>query len=379
MAEKLGNRSESLGDKTDGAWEQIGREVQLRQAREVTGARGVGEGLVAGVAEKSAQHDNTQRLEQLRQEAQRASRGTAAKNGNADNNQAEALDFGYETELKTPNDVINDLQNYVIRDGVVYRKVNTVNAQPGEKGNVRLVPETDEDASLRVKTSRFLFNEAQNLRNKAKHVAGKRFVDRGPQYYIDQAMARYAIRDEENSYATNKLVRNLVNNGGVTETIGTPELADTKFEMLDGLRADYGRALLERKMRQRGQTIKDVKVDIDNSTFKKDGYSTVEIKLATGELVDNSYAHPAAAELMRLDTQLREALQNKDYRAHAKYLAEAREMVRKNGLQVTEREWQQAKESRRRRWAELKMKEARVLGDKQMFSLWRNRRETGQW
>ncbi len=388
MAERLGNRAESLENGGDNSWGWLGDEVELRGRGDADRTSGQGE-VTRGEAEKQRQ----ERIEQLRSEAQNASRGSHPESGrqnlntvqseslNLNNNESsEVTGLGYEAELNTPNDVLRDIRNYVIQNGVVYRKVAR-GERSKKKGNesVELMPEADEDVVLRVKTSRFLYNEALDLRNAAKRVAGKRFVDRGPQYYINKAMERYAVRDEENDYATNKLVRNLVDQGGVQELFAGEDLNESKYSMLVGLKSDYGRALLERKMRQRGQTIKDLQVNVDTSEFKKNGHSTVEVKLNTGEFVDRSLHHPAAGELTALDEKLSDALQKKDKTAYETALTEARKTVREQALQVTQEEWQRAKEPQRKRMADLKMKEARVLGNKRMYTLWRERRESGNW
>ena len=275
----------------------------------------------------------------------------------------------YETELNSPDDILNDVNNFTIRDGKVYSR---------ETGQI----ETDEDTILRAKTSRFLFNEARALRDSDANAGGDRFTDRGPAFYIDKAMDRFAIKDEENSYGTNKLINALVRTGRHEEPIGSGELTDTKFSMFDGEKADYGKALLRRKFRQRGVDIGSFNINLDNSEFQHNGYSNVSIEITTKPLVrsvessqpkedkEPSLHHPAAEQLSQLEQGLAEARKNGDEDAIKGYQEALKRTISENPLEVSPDEWDNMDNEQKTRFYELKMKEARTLGDRDAFNFW---------
>lgn len=272
----------------------------------------------------------------------------------------------YETELNSPDDILNDINNFMIKDGVVYSK---------ETGQV----ETDEDTILRAKTSRFLFNEARILRDTDANAGGDRFRDRGPAFYIDKAMDRYAIKDEENDYGTNKLINELVKTGRHEESIGSGELANTKFSMFDGEKADYGKALLKRKFRQRGLDMGDINIVFNNSEFQRNGYSDVSIEVATEPLAsktevasreENAFHHPAAEKLDQLKQGLLEAQKSGDEDAIKGYQEAMKRTIFENPLEVSPEEWDNMGDVEKTRFYELKMKEAKTLGDRDAFDFW---------
>lgn len=275
----------------------------------------------------------------------------------------------YETELNSPDDILNDVNNFMIKNGTVYSK---------ETGQI----ETDEDTILRAKTSRFLFNEARALRDADANAGGDRFRDKGPAFYIDKAMDRFAIKDEENGYGTNKLINELVRTGRHEEPIGSGELTDTKFSMFDGEKADYGKALLKRKFRQRGVDMGDFNITLDNSEFQHNGYSNVSIEITTKPLMrrtettsnnentENALHHPAAEQLEQLERGLAEARNSGDEDAVKGYQEAIKRTVSENPLEVSPEEWDGMDNEQKTRFYELKMKEARTLGDRDAFNFW---------
>lgn len=275
----------------------------------------------------------------------------------------------YETELNSPDDILNDINNFTIKNGTVYSR------------ETRQV-ETSEDAILRAKTSRFLFDEAKALRDTDANANSNRFIDRGPEFYIDKAMARYAINDEENSYGTNKLINELVRSGKFNEAIGSGDLADTKFAMFSGEKADYGKALLRRKFRQRGMDISDFQITLDNSEFQHNGYSNVSIEITSKSFVQQSeiphqatdamsvLRHPAAERLNQLQHDLAEARKNNDEDAAAGYRAAIKHAVSENPLEVSPEEWDNMDNTQKEQFYRLKMQEAKILGDKEAFDFW---------
>lgn len=279
----------------------------------------------------------------------------------------------FETELTSSRYVLEDIDSFAIKDGRVYSR------ETGEEV-------TDEDTILRAKTSRFLFDKARDSRDDDAQVLGKRFNDRGPDYYVEKMMQRYAIRDEENSYGTNKLVNELVATGKISEDTGGNALTG-KYSMFTEEEADYSTALIRRKLRQRGMDLADLKVSLDDSEFQHNGYSHVEIALEIkplkdedskghlGENSENLLHHPAQEQLSRLEADLAEARKNGDKDAAAGYEAALRRVVSENPLEVTPEQWNVMDSEQRKRFYELKMKEAKTLGDRDTFDFWAANRE----
>ena len=275
----------------------------------------------------------------------------------------------YETELTSPKDVLNDIQSFEIQNGIVFSK------ETGDKV-------TDEDTILRAKTSRFLFNEARALRDSAANANGDKFVDRGPEYYVDRAMERFAIRDEENGYGTNKLIHELIETGRHEQPIGSDTLAETKYDMFDGKKADYGKALIKRKFRQRGIDMEDLRIKIDTTNFKRDGVSDVIIEVGTKPLVSSkesageSFHHPAAEQLKGLEKGLTEAIKDRDTDAIKGYREAIKTTVLNNPLEVKPEEWDEMNDDQKRRFYELKMRESKAAGDDDSYDFWRANLET---
>ena len=225
----------------------------------------------------------------------------------------------YETELTSPAAVLDDIQNFTIKSGKVYDK---------STGNEEL----DEDAILRVKTSRLLFNAAKTKRNLDQHTLGERFKDRGPEFYIDGALKRYGFKDENTEFAEGKMLKNLVDTGSFQEGYGDNTLENSKFDIFIGKKGDLGRALLQRRLKQHGLAMHDLNISIDTSNFQKDGYSIVNIQVNTSPLApppENSTSKITLAEWQNLDT------------------------------------------SEKERFLKLKMKEEKTRGDRTAYNYWR--------
>ena len=272
---------------------------------------------------------------------------------------------GYETELTSPSDVLNDTQKFAIKNGKIYSR------ETGQE-------ESDEDTVLRVKTSRFLFNEAKNLRDEQAQMLGDRFVDKGPDYYVDKIMDRYGFKNEDTEYAEGKLLKNLVDNGAYHQTIGNDSLNNTKFDMFIGNKGDLGRALLRRRLKQHGLEMINMDINVDSSTFKKDGYSTVDIKVGTAPITKaerassnpNSFSHPAAEQLSKLEAELIKAQEEGDEETARGYRAALKMVVERNRLEVSPKDWDNMDDEQKERFYKLKMKEEKILGDKDAFNFW---------
>lgn len=271
----------------------------------------------------------------------------------------------FETELTSPSDILSDVQKFTVKDGKVYSK------ETGQE-------ESDEDTILRVKTSKFLFNEAKALRNEQSQMFGDRFTDKGPDYYVDKIMDRYGFKDEDTEYAEGRLLKDLVNTGAHHQTIGRGDLIGSKYDMFVGEKGDFGKALLERRLKQHGLEMTDMNVNIDSSTFKKDGYSTVDIKVSTTPVTKfesapdglDAFHHPAAEQLGRLEAELAKAQKDGDETAINGYKAALKMVVERNQLEVSPEEWDKMSKSDKERFYKLKMKEAKILGDRDSFNFW---------
>ncbi len=271
----------------------------------------------------------------------------------------------YETELVSPSDVLSDIQEYTIKDGKVYSKETSQE-------------ETDENTILRVKTSKLLFNEAKRLRDRESHMLGDRFTDRGPNYYVDRTMDKYGFKNEDTKFAEGKLLKDLTNNGAHHQTILADDLTGSQYDMFVGKKGDLGKALLKRRLKQHGLKMTNLEVTLDSSTFKKDGFSTVDIRVDTTSTSvpennpDSSYTlhHPATSQLGQLEAELKKAQDDGDEEAAKGYRAALKMVVERNRLNVSPEEWSNMSDNQKERFYIIKMKEEKILGDKEAFNYW---------
>ena len=265
----------------------------------------------------------------------------------------------YETELTSPNAVLDDIKGFAIKDGKVYNR--------DSKEEV-----TDEDTVLRVKTSRFLYNKAKALRDEEQHMRGKRFTDRGPEFYVNSAMDRYGFNDEETIYAQGKLLKTLVGSKTHTESISGDDIAKTKFDFLANENADLGTAMLKRRFHQHGLELNDVRVSIDYTRFKKEGGTDVTISIDSSPLQkESSFHHPFAEQLSNLEKGLEEARKSGNEEDVAGYQAAIKMTVERHPLEVTPDTWDKMSPADRSRFFQIKMKESKILGDKDAYNFWK--------
>lgn len=271
----------------------------------------------------------------------------------------------YETELVSPSDILNDVQKFIIKDGKVYSRETRQE-------------ETDEDTILRAKTSKFIFNEAKALRDEQSQMFGDRFTDKGPDYYVDKMMDRYGLKDENTEYAEGKLLKELVDTGTHRQGMSGDNLVDSKYGMFVGNKEDFGKALLRRRLKQHGLEMDDIQIGVDTSNLQKDGYSIVSIKVDTAPLAKfedtsdnlNGFHHPAAEQLRKLEDELRKAQKDGDEETARGYRAAMKMVVERNRLEVSPEEWDGMNNAQRERFLRLKMKEEKILGDKDAFDFW---------
>lgn len=269
----------------------------------------------------------------------------------------------YETELTFPTDVLEDVKKFTIKGGKVFSK------ETGQE-------ETDEDTVLRVKTSKLLFNEARALRDEDSRTRGKRFIDKGPDYFVDKAMDRYGFKDENTKYAKGKLLKELVDTGSHHQDYADNNLADSMYDMFIGPKGDLGRALLKRKFKQHGLEMTGFDLSLDDSLFQKLGHSVVDIKITTTPIAESEEPanevlhHPAAEQLKQLEAELAKAERNGDETAVNGYKAALKMVVERNQLEVSPEEWDKMSDADKERFYKLKMKEAKILDDRDSFNFW---------
>ena len=275
----------------------------------------------------------------------------------------------HETELTSPSDVLDDVQKYVIKDGKVYSR------ETGQE-------ESDEDMVLRIKTSRFLFNEAKAFRDENKWARQRRtnskFVDQGPASYIDSMMDRYGFKDENTGSRQGKLLKELVDTGLHHKDVSGFNLEETIYGMFVGQKGDLGKAVLERRLKQHGLKMIDMSINFDTLTNKRSGSSIIDIKVSTTPIVKTEnisndpdfFSHPAAEQLSKLEEELTKAQEEGDEEAAKGYRAALKMVVERNRLEVSPEDWDNMNDDQKERFYKLKMKEERVLGDKDAFNFW---------
>ena len=269
----------------------------------------------------------------------------------------------YETELTSPENVLDDVKKYTIKDGKVYSK------ETGQE-------ESDEDAILRIKTSRFLFNEAKSRYDERASRRGN--IERPPEFYVNQMLEEYGFKNEDAKDPKGQMLKDLIENGFHHQTFWGDDLSKSKYSMFVGEKEDFGKALLERRLKQHGMRMSDMNIDVDTSTFRKGNYSTVEINIGTTPVTkpentpDNSSAfhHPAAEQLEKLEAEIAKAEQNGDEDAANGYRSALKMVVERNQLEVSPEDWDRMSDADKDRFYKLKMKESKILGDKDSFNFW---------
>lgn len=271
----------------------------------------------------------------------------------------------FETELTSPSDVLNDVQSFTVKDGKVYSR------ETGQE-------EIDEDIILRVKTSKFLFNKAKAFRDEQSRMFGDRFTDKGSSYYVDRIMDRYGFKNENTEYAEGRLLKELIDTGTHHQNMSGGTLSDSKYSMFVGDKGDFGKALLQRRLKQHGLGMSDMQINIDTSNLQKDGYSVVDIKVNVVPLTkfentldsSNSLHHPASEQLSKLEAELIKAQKSGDEEAINGCRAALKMVVERNRLEVSPEQWDNMNDIQRERFCRLKMKEEKILGDKEAFNYW---------
>ena len=115
-------------------------------------------------------------------------------------------------------------------------------------------------------------------------------------------------------------------------------------------------------------TLKDV--PMAESAGGNGGETETKQLVSAEKTSDGGFHHPAAEQLKRLEAEIAKAKQSGDEAALEGYQAALKMVVERNQLEVSPEEWDKMDNSERERFYQLKMKEAKILGDRDAFEFW---------
>ncbi len=154
------------------------------------------------------------------------------------------------------------INNYYIKDGVVYSKENVL--------------QSDENIILKAKASRLIYNEAVTKYQSDLKQFGK--VSKTNEQYIETELKKHGLTGEMNDWPQNKTINNILNsNGDYEEKYMGDTLNSERYGLFSGVKKDYGLALLRLKARTMGKDVQDVDISIDTTDFIKTGHSIVSV------------------------------------------------------------------------------------------------------
>lgn len=220
-------------------------------------------------------------------------------------------------QLTAPADVLDNVKKFTIRDGKVYDSETHVEI-------------TDDNTITMAKASRFLFDQARAARDEASQRGGN-FIDRGPSYYVDKAMEKFAARGEDAPGQYRNMVNALVRTGSYEENIvgafgerpASDFIQNSAFNIFYGEDSDNARAYLRQLLRQNGQDIDQVRFS-HNDTEKASGVLKFKMEVT-----------------------------QKPYR-----------------MEVSPEEYQRMSEAEKQQYFKIKMREAKILGDREEYDYW---------
>ena len=299
-------------------------------------------------------------------------------------------------------EINNLLKKYIIKNGIVYQKDSNQEIN-------------DENIILKVKTARLIYNEAlTNYQNDIRQF-GKSSKDL--EWYIKNMMEKFSLNGEVNSFGVNKLINGiLTSNGHYEEVMSGSDLENSKFSIFTEQKKDYGLAYLKLKFREKNLDISDFNLTQDLSKLQHDGISKVTINFnitsfknedvnihdlqgnakrdyATKELEKakqnnntemikywedtikhlNSIkpiTHPMRKTLMELETQKKEAQSRGDDVGVNYYESNIKNIISEHPLEASPEEWDNYTLEQKEQFILIKMKEAKILGDRDAFNYW---------
>lgn len=264
-------------------------------------------------------------------------------------------------------EIMNYCSNYKIDNGIVIDK-NT---------NQQVI---DEEIVLRVKTSILIFKESKDAYQSDIQQFGK--TNKSQEDYIKKTMEKFGVNNESNSYGINKLVNAILNsNGHYEEMMSGNDLKNSKFSILIAPKNEYGMAYLKLKFREKGLDIEDLRISQDLSELQHNGVSKVIINFkikqcenakqnVQNNISQSNIQHPRANEFNELERQKQLARQNNDEVSYKYIQSSIEKIIRKNRMQISPEKWDSYTIEQKESYIQIKMKEAKILNDKDEFNYW---------
>ena len=264
-------------------------------------------------------------------------------------------------------EIMNYCSNYKIDNGIVIDK-NT---------NQQVI---DEEIVLKVKTSILIFKESKDAYQSDIQQFGK--TNKSQEDYIKKTMEKFGVNNESNSYGINKLVNAILNsNGHHEEMMSGNDLKNSKFSILIAPKNEYGMAYLKLKFREKGLDIEDLRISQDLSELQHNGVSKVIINFkikqcenakqnVQNNISQSNIQHPRANELNELERQKQLARQNNDEVSYKYIQSSIEKIIRKNRMQISPEKWDSYTIEQKESYIQIKMKEAKILNDKDEFNYW---------
>ena len=255
---------------------------------------------------------------------------------------------------------------------------SVINGQVFEKNGNNLI--LDENIRLQVMSAYLIFNEAKLAYQNDVQQFGQ--GSRNFENYVDKSMEKLSVKGQKNDYGTNKLINSLLTSKGhYEEMISGDNLSENKFSMFSGKKLDYGIAYLKMKYREKGLDIEDFVVTQDRAELQHNGVSKVIIDFKikpykkenrVEEKKDSTFDYEQSDILKDLERQKQQALNNKDEVAVNYYNNSIKATLKNNPISITPDLWEKMNNEQKKRFIELKMKEAKILEDKDAFIYWQN-------
>ena len=269
--------------------------------------------------------------------------------------------------MLTYDEIIKYCTDYKIENGIVIDK----------RTNQQI---TDENIILKVKSSVLLFKESKEAYQADLAQFGK--TTKSQQDYIKKTMEKFGVSNEENAYGVNKLVKAILSSDGhYEENMSGSDLQNSKFSFLVAPKSEYGLAYLKLKFREKGLDIEDLKISQDLTELQHNGISKVIIDFKikryeknsqNSESMDlsNRFFHPRANELNALERQKQLAKQNNDVNAYNSAKAAIEKIIRESPAEITLEEWNSMNLSQQISFVKIKIREAKILQNKDNFNYW---------
>lgn len=264
-------------------------------------------------------------------------------------------------------EIMNYCSNYKIDNGIVIDK-NT---------NQQVI---DEEIVLKVKTSILIFKESKDAYQSDIQQFGT--TNKSQEDYIKKTMEKFGVNNESNSYGINKLVNAILNsNGHYEEMMSGNDLKNSKFSIFIAPKNEYGMAYLKLKFREKGLDIEDLRISQDLSELQHNGVSKVIINFkikqcenakqnVQNNISQSNIQHPRANELNELERQKQLARQNNDEVSYKYIQSSIEKIIRKNRMQISPEKWDSYTIEQKESYIQIKMKEAKILNDKDEFNYW---------